>query len=187
VPRHLFCADFSAWKIAVGEAEGTLLFRHPLALRWLDRFQARRKHLPWRDKWAALQQNPQLDLSWLSCADECTGNDLIDGYAAPHCGAWLALGFVPTQTEDDLLSAALNAGTPIALWFRHLLENELPTRATVLDLVARAAPLALPQQLLELRRQQRNDKAHPIHRLTLLFDDYHRVPPTLVTQAPTRK
>jgi len=44
----------------------------------------------------------------------------------------------------------------------------------------------LPHHFRKLRHDNREDNNHPAHRLTLLYDDYHRVPPMLVTKAPAQ-
>lgn len=194
LPRHLFCVDLTSWKIDVGEMEGagSFVLAHPIVLRWLNRFLARRKHQRWRDKWNAvlnsLNGNEGIEMEWLACADICTPNNLINSYIAPNCGAYLALGFVPpeTPTADDLLTASLNAGTPIALWFRRITAEDRVTPRMVQDLIGEAKLSDLPHHFRELRHSNRDDNNHPAHRLTLLYDDYHRVPQMLVTKAPAQ-
>jgi hypothetical protein len=194
VPRHLFCVDLTEWKIDVGEMEGvgSFIFNRPVALRWLNRFLVRRKHQRWHDKWKAvlnsLNGNGEIELKWLACADVCTPDHLINSYVAPDCGAYVGLGFVPPETPDtnDLLTISLNAGTPIAIWFRRIAAEECVTQQMVMDLVGEARLSNLPHRFRELRHGNREDNNHPAHRLTLLYDDYHRVPPMLVAKAPAQ-
>jgi len=193
MPRHLFCKDLTDWKIDVGEMESSasLLDTYPVVLRWLNRFLNRQKHTRWREKWQALldSQNGKgkVKLEWLACADVCTVENLFKSFRQTHCGAYLALGFVPhEQPKEDLLTASLNAGTSIAVWFRYLQEDELVTQSIVEDLLANIVPPDLPRHVQELRGKHQEDRFHLAHRLTLLYDDYHRVPDLLPTQAPTQ-
>jgi hypothetical protein len=190
-PRHLFSQDVLNWQVDVGVAKGTLARQYPVVLRWLDRFTDRRKHrVRWQDKWRATINldcvNWDAHLKWLGCANECATTDVIDSLREPDCGVCLALGFVPPEKPDadDLLTAALGAGVPIALWFRHLLDNQSCNKQTFDDLLNGQKLTGLPRHIWNLRKNSHHDRTHSAYHLVLLYDDADRVPPISVTQAP---
>lgn len=156
----------------------------------------------WKMKHAKLRDyqdtEPNTHLSndnWLVCAvkvqpEDCS--ELLNRFLEPEVVA-AAMAFVPSENDDerDSLSIALDAGLPAAIWFRRIPE-EKPVDDSVIKRML-CDPVCAPNQpdsliqphklrlhVWELQREAiRNaDRDHPNYHLTLLFDDYDRVPPS---------
>lgn len=205
VPRELFSMDLTKWKISLGRFQGTLVRQHPVVFRWLDRIDDPGEYRkPWKRKWKALQNVKDCleceGLKWLASDSVCTPDELIDQLVDPARGLCLALGFeLPdtTDEENDLLTAALAAGTPVALWVPEpdgelqdlkVQFRELCQEAKFRDLVKNRKLTLLPQHIWDLRKAAaKEEPLHPGHHLAILYDDATRVPPLPETLGPPKK
>lgn len=104
----------------------------------------------------------------------------------------IGLGFVPSLTGDerDALSVALNRGAPVIIWFRELpggnCVNESAFKDLLWDKATKVKVAALRKHLWTLRKAavlagDSNDKNYYV---TMLYDDYDRVPPQPMNQIP---
>src|SRR5262249_44973657 len=117
-------------------------------------------------------------------------NQLMDELSPHDKGLCVGLAFVPpTETGvQDELSAVISSGVPIVIWF-----SEIPAQVKIdapsikqLFCQSRVKLAQLRRYLWKLRKEavimsNRNDICHHI---TLLYDDYDRIPPPPPNQMP---
>lgn len=181
--RKVFPRDISHWKVDVGESEGDLFVQFPVSLRWDKRFDRPPKHRRWKNKWEAVKkihtQSGEYELCWLECETDCQPTEITNGWVDADRGVCLALGYKPPEisNRDDLLEAALNAGTPIVLWLQRTHNGETVTKDSFTELLGDASLIDLPRHIWNLRKQAYKDPDHPARRLTLLYDNADRVLP----------
>lgn len=178
--RKLFTKDVSTWKVYQGSFQKDLSLVYPMVLRWAERFTRASRHADWSKKWQTLKaehKEPGLKgLKWLNCEDVCTADTILYEWKKQE-GLCLALGYKPSEhtSEQDLLEAALNTGTPIAFWFHRTSEGEQISQQHFETVLGQARLMELPKYVWELRRKAYQDPDDPARRLTLLFDDPDRV------------
>lgn len=120
-------------------------------------------------------------------------NKLLDELQPDGKGLCVGMGFIPQISPpiSDEISIAIIAGVPIIFWFR-----DLPGGKPLDELKLKQLFSGSKVKLSELRRylwQLRRDAVinnsaddHYRH-LTLLYDDYNRVPPPPPNEAPALK
>jgi NTP-dependent ternary conflict system VMAP-like protein len=147
----------------------------------------------WSDKCVALRE--RVDDEFESLIDKVIelGQDLdelMDELSPREKGLCVGLGFVPaaeTATRDEL-SAVISRGVPIVIWFREIPAGVKIDAPCIKQLFCKSKiKLAeLRRYVWELRKEavrtgNRNDIRHHI---TLLYDDYDRIPPPPPNQMP---
>jgi vWA-MoxR associated protein C-terminal domain/Effector-associated domain 2 len=191
VERKLFSQAIGGWEIYLGESSRVrLVNKHPVFLRWLNRYGARRRdHREWEKKWKQVKTALRPSLEWLPAPDSHTPDAIANGWAAPDRGLCVGLGYVPPpRREGDCLDAVRDCGTPILCWVNPLQKDDAwsretfeSSRETFESMLAGATLTDLPAHFLKQRQALfASDNAHPVHRLVLLFDDADRTLPAPV-------
>src|SRR5262245_4146066 len=150
----------------------------------------------WRDKCAALDARTDQEVEMLlypipeSVHDL---NDLLDELQPDGQGLCVGLGFVPptTTSMDDEISIAIAAGVPIIFWFRDLPDGKALDELKLKQLFSgsKVKLAELRRHLWRLRRDAviKNSADDYCRHITLLYDDYNRVPPPPPNEAPGPK
>lgn len=163
---------------------------HQVVVRSLERARKQNRRYIWRDKWNLLQEkqvlNEHKDMAMIYRAEHYNGSESLSATLLGASVACLALAFVPSDSSsqtNDILSAILQAGVPIALWPREQTNYPKELHELFLELVSHY-PLS---QLPALVKQQRQEaitsgkQQHQGYHLTLLWDDPNRLPPSAMT------
>jgi hypothetical protein len=150
----------------------------------------------WRDKCAALDARTDQEVEMLlypiakSVPDL---NKLMDELQPDGKGLCVGLGFVPpiTPPMSDEISIAIAAGVPIIFWFRALPDGRDLDELKLKELFSgsKVKLSELRRYLWQLRREAviNNSPDDHYRHLTLLYDDYNRVPPAPPNEAPALK
>lgn len=184
VERKLFGQAIGGWEIHVGESSrARLVNKHPVFLRWLNRYGPRRRDYgEWKKKWEQVKTVSRPAVEWSPVKDSHQPEEITNGWAADDRGLCLALGYVPPpRREGDLLDAVRDCGTPILCWVNPIHDGEDLVKETFESMLQDSRLADLPTHFLKLRQTGHgNDPAHPVHRLVLLFDDADRELPAPV-------
>jgi hypothetical protein len=147
----------------------------------------------WRDKCTALDARTDHEVESLLHAIARTVpdlNQLLDEWRPDDKGLCVGLGFVPTAAAalPDELSTAIDGGVPIVFWFRDLPAGPSLDEAGLKQLfsASNVRVAELRRHLWQLRRDAviQNKSDDPCRHITLLYDDYNRVPPPPPNEAP---
>ncbi|MFN0088029.1 MAG: hypothetical protein ACKVX9_21730 [Blastocatellia bacterium] len=228
VTRDAFCQDFSAWGLRVGKNVNPLVCEAPIALRCLERLDARRMEIKeekrglsaiqvrfavmreslrekrgggpsreyvnlagWRKKNAALRECATGDArDWIVHIAEA--NYSPSQHQALAGAICVSLGSVPPLTEggQDALSEAINRGAPVAIWFREMASGGAIDKQTLMQHLrldqTRVTMADLRRHLWALRKDAVSRAAcdEVCHHLTMMYDEYDRIPPEPVSQPP---
>jgi hypothetical protein len=150
----------------------------------------------WRDKCAALDASTDQEVETLlyPIAESVPDlNQLLDELQPDGQGLCVGLGFVPPTTSymSDELSIALAAGVPIIFWFRDLPDGKALDALKLKQIFSgsKVKLAELRRHLWRLRRDAviKNSVDDYCRHITLLYDDYNRVPPPPPNEAPAPK
>jgi hypothetical protein len=159
----------------------------PVVVRSLDRLADPGRRECWRTSWNELNARGDAYDETAICWVDCTPmSGLFDPaiLRARLCAA-LAYARAYGPQEDRVLEAALDAGTPVALW--HRVSAARKTRRADLEKVLRTRGLRdLPDVVFRQREAAHSDGApdHPGRDLVLLWDNPDRVPEELQWHPP---
>lgn len=150
--------------------------------------QNRNQRLTLFDHWernsAQLRQNTLIIASrkLFALAADHSPDHLDQELCFKQKGLFVACGFTPDSADESAaFCVALDYGVPLVVWFRELPnskkldEEELRTTLQLNDNVTLGD---LPRHLWELRRTAliNGESENPLYHLTVLYDDYQRVP-----------
>jgi len=162
----------------------------PVVVRSLDRLDQPDCCEPWRAKWQQLiERGEAYDAEAIGWFEELPTTGEVDAMLLTErlCAALAYHRPVPAS-EDAILRAAVNNGTPVALWHRP--DSNRQGRRHALESVLNGRAL---RKLPDVVRNQRAAANHPAggpdhagRDLVLLWDDPGRVPDTLIWQLPAR-
>lgn len=159
----------------------------PVVIRPLERLSDPRAQDSLRVKWKDLRMRGETydeeAIHWVERApDHAADNELM---RARVCTA-LAYARTAGPHQDAALLAALDAGTPVALWHRSS-ENRASRRTDLESVLRNRGLLELPDVVLGQRVAARHPQARPDHSgrdLVLLWDDPDRIPAELEWRPP---
>ena len=172
------------WRID-GPLPYNLGAEYPVVVRSLDRLQDRRLHAKWRLKWQQLvRAGHRLDPAAVHVVSANTPKsaEALRAELLLHPVLVLVLGSPPGPSADlggDAFTAGLLAGVPVMAWCRdaELSGAFLPRLQAILD---RTGPAELPRAIYQLRLeaddQSSSGPARVGHHVTLVWDDYDRLP-----------
>ncbi len=137
----------------------------------------------WEKKCLQLREKSQTEAShWFYYLDSQRDiNDLKDDFRNGQ-GLFVAFGCKPDgDNELSVFWRALDYGAPLVIWFREHPMGELKTAQDLLDALALETQTNLgdlPHHLWELQKAalKKKDRTSVHHHLTILYDDYERVP-----------
>ena len=186
LPIGLLNYDLNQWTILYSSDEAVPInLRYPLVIRSLDRIYGNdyrwkeEMHRLWLTKWHTLKdQMASIVPKWCDAA-YCSTLFRVK-VSDEIC---LALTFVPTSAQDfnktHILSTIIQMGIPIALWPRPRASHyeESAFKELFQSLLSENGLNALPERVLTKRKSWLEDSQHPMHYVTLLWDDPTRLPP----------
>jgi len=186
LPISLLNYDLNQWTILYSSDETVPInLRYPLVIRSLDRVYSNgyrwkeEMHRLWLAKWHALKEQMASYVPKYCDAVYCNTSFRVRA-VDDIC---LALTFVPTSTPDfnktHILSTIIQMGIPIALWPRqgasHNAESDF--QELFQSILSENGLNTLPESVLTKRKSRLEDSQHPVHYVTLLWDDPTRLPP----------
>jgi hypothetical protein len=191
VPRSLLLLELDEWPLDHGESRSARAgMKYQLVVRALERVQSERGaalRLPWQRKWARL----------CDCANDpaCTRLHWIENAASGDPDALLGqlfdddmLGISqtwhPTPNDDDpqlldMLDDVLGTGAPVALIVRPSATLPPVDRAVLEARLQGVTLIGLPEAIRTWRRKHLAPPEQFGRRLTLLWDDPERLPPSI--------
>jgi hypothetical protein len=150
----------------------------------------------WRKKWETLVENHESEIDAMLETVVAAGQDpglLMDELSPQDKGLCVGLGFAPFEAAagQEEFSAVLSTGVPIVIWFRELPPGVNLDAASLKQMLG-GSKIKLAQMrrhLWELRRGALQKGAdHDLCRnLSLLYDDYDRIPPPPAAQTPEQR
>jgi hypothetical protein len=147
----------------------------------------------WGEKCATLKEREDQEFESMIDSVVEAGQDLdhlMDELSLRDRGLCVWLGFVPPAevTAPDEFSAVISSGVPIVVWFRQIPAHVKIDASRVKQICCQSkVKLAgLRRHLWELRKDAvRNGNGNDLcHHITLLYDDYDRIPPPPPNQTP---
>lgn len=188
LPIGMLNYDLNQWTILYSSDEAVPInLRYPLVIRSLDRVYSNsyrwkeEMHRLWLTKWHTLkQQMPSASYLPKYCDAAYCNTSFRVRALDDVC---LALTFVPTSAQDfnktHILSTIIQMGIPIALWPRpstsHYEESDF--QELFQSILSENGLNTLPERVLTKRKSSLEDSQHPVHYVTLLWDDPTRLPP----------
>jgi hypothetical protein len=174
LPHVLLLEDVERWQITFGTTQVRLGLKYPVVVRSFERLYHGLRRVTWgdwADKWDQLKQHQgvpgESSVVWIR-PDE-TGDELPERLMQPHVLCIIS----PLGCGPESLSVGVDAGIPAMLCLR----AEGAADSEVGDCLGPllSGPLAeLPARVHEARRLM---KEGPASHITLLWDDYDRLPP----------
>jgi hypothetical protein len=188
VPLAMLDDDLETLKVRIADRETEIGTVCPVVVRSLDRLADPNRRARWQAMWNELTARgdayDEHAICWVEC-DPASGPFDPATLQARVCAA-LAYARAYGPHEDPALEAALNMGTPVALWYR--VSSARKTRRTDLEKVLRNRGLQdLPDVVFRQRDAANFDGAAPDHAgrdLILLWDSPDRVPEELEWHPP---
>jgi hypothetical protein len=188
VPLAMLDDDLEALKVRIAGRETEIGAVCPVVVRPLDRLADPGRRARWQAMWSELTARgdayDEHAICWVEC-DPASGPFDPATLQARVCAA-LAYARAYGPHEDPALEAALDSGTPVALW--HRVSSARKTRRTDLEKVLRNRGLQdLPDVVFRQRGAAHCDGAAPDHAgrdLVLLWDSPDRVPEELEWHPP---
>lgn len=191
LPRRLLNVAFDQLKISIDGVERRLGIEYPVVIRSHDRLRRQALHHHWRRKWQQLQEDSVgATICWVTRPREFADERLY-AMLLERSTACLAMTFPPWGGDPDLVDelwVGLQAGAPVAIWCRDVQDGD--RFGAGLRALLDGDLLALPQRVLDLRRQamkERRTGAEDSHLgllVTLVFDDADRLPEPYVRLRP---
>ena len=188
IPLAMLDDDLEALKVRVADRETEIGAVCPVVVRSLDRLGDPGRRARWQAMWNELTARgdayDEHAICWVE-RDPASGPFDPATLQARVCAA-LAYSRACGPDEDPALEAALDVGTPVALWYR--MSPARRTHRTDLEKVLRNRGLRdLPDVVFRQRDAARSDGAAPDHAgrdLVLLWDNPERVPQELEWHPP---
>jgi vWA-MoxR associated protein C-terminal domain/Caspase domain len=188
VPLAMLDERWEAMKMRIAGRETQIGTVCPVVVRSLDRLADPNGRECWRATWNELNARgdtyDEKAICWVECIPT---SELFDpAILRAHLCAALAYARTCGPQQDPVLEAALDAGTPVALWHRASAARK--TRRADLEKVLRNRGLRdLPDVVFRQREAAHSDDAAPDHAgrdLVLLWDNPERVPEELQWHPP---
>lgn len=184
LPRSLINEPVDQWRVG-GPLPYNLGAEHPVVVRSLDRLQDRRLHSKWRLKWQQfVRAGHRVDPGAVHVvsADEPKSAEALRAELLLHPVLVLVFGSPPEPITDlggDAFTAGLLAGVPVMAWCRDAeLSGEFLRRLQLI--LDRTGPAELAREVYQLRLeaddQGLSGPGRVGHHVTLLWDDYDRLP-----------
>jgi hypothetical protein len=189
VPLAMLDEDWEALQMRIGDRETEIGTVCPVVVRSLDRLADPDRRECWRATWKELYARGDAYDETAICWVECTPASGLFDPAVLRERLCAALAYARTcgPQQDPVLKAALDAGTPVALW--HRVSAARKARRADLENVLRNRGLRdLPDVVFRQREAAHSDRAAADHAgrdLVLLWDDPDRVPEELQWHPPT--
>ena len=189
VPLAMLDDDWEALQVRIADRETKIGAVCPVVVRSLDRLADPNRRACWQDMWNELTARgdayDEHAICWVECAP---ASGLFDpATLQAHICVALAYARAFGPQEDPVFEAALDAGTPVALWYR--VSSARKTRRTDLEKVLGNRGLRdLPDVVFRQRDAAHSNGAAPDHAgrdLVLLWDNPDRVPEELEWHPPT--
>jgi hypothetical protein len=188
VPLAMLDDDLEALKVHIADRETEIGIMCPVVVRSLDRLTDPGRRVRWQAMWNELTARgdayDEHAICWVE-RDPASGPFDPATMQARVCVA-LTYPRAGGPDEDPALGAALDVGTPVALWYR--MSPVRKTHRTDLEKVLRNRGLRdLPDVVLHQRDAAHWDGAAPDHAgrdLVLLWDNPERVPQELEWHPP---
>ena len=189
VPYELVSQAMDQWDRPDSRIRGRRFgMDHPLVVRSLDRIDDQMLWPRWRRQWQRFQEtsitNGSEQVFWICDPGSCRPLDLylaLTGTGAADHTACLGLTFpLNGQSREEIFWALLEAGTPVAIWPRA--SQAVPTeaaecRSRIASTLAASTLRELPKRLQAVRQDAGHNVEHLGNHLTLLWDDFDRIPP----------
>ena len=189
VPLAMLDDNWEALQMRIAGRETEIGTVCPVVVRSLDRLADPDRRECWQATWNELSARGDAYDEKAICWVECTPTSGLFDPAILHARLCAALAYAREYGthEDPVLEAALDAGTPVALW--HRVSAARKTRRGDLEKVLRNRGLRdLPDVVFRQREAAHFDGAAPDHAgrdLVLLWDSPDRVPEELQWHPPT--
>jgi hypothetical protein len=189
VPLAMLDANWEALQMRISGRETQIGTVCPVVVRSLDRLADPDRRECWRTTWKELSaRGDAYDETAICWVESTPTSELFDAaILRTHLCAALAYARTCDPQQDPVLRAALDAGTPVALWHRASAARQ--ARRTALENVLRNRGLRdLPDVVFRQREAAHSDGAAADHAgrdLVLLWDDPERVPAELQWHPPT--
>jgi len=193
LPNELLCCPTDHWLITAGSIDVKLGIEYKVVVRSFKRAQEHKRfRRSWTEKWSTLQEfmnGRQLtaeneNLIWI-CNEEQSGKDRFYAYLHGSSVVCLGLTFVPSSPHTShVFDTTLSAGIPIALWPREHTNHTQTVDSlfnSILSIeILPKLPLLIWKQRIDADKS--GNAQHPGHHLMLLWDDPHRLPPSIAKQ-----
>lgn len=134
----------------------------------------------WQTRWQQLHNGDQSCAELLTIGDGELNVILKQIYLKLHKAEVIGCHFRQVP-QPEVLNQAINLGSPVCLWKRHLLPHRCNEWQSLLQ-----GPIAQLPEAVTLKREQAWEDADPLmhlgSHLTLLWDDPYRLPPDVAVE-----
>jgi hypothetical protein len=193
LPRALITWPVDQWQVD-REFPVALGTAYPVVVRSLERLRSPKLHPPWGRKWRWLTRNGRYaDHSYfrdVEVHDQPDVSALRATLLRSESQVVLVMRTPPLESGGlgaDAFSAGLRGGVPIMVWCRDSTMSE-DFQEQIRVLLANGDLLRLPQRVFELRLLAAENAGqggkHVGCHVTLLFDDFDRIPEPFRRRAP---
>jgi hypothetical protein len=179
LPGSLLDSAVDQWVI---EEEETLGFRHSVVIRFRKRATDKKYWPAWKRRWNEFDPSQPVNRNLIEKifnTEDCFTRAFRLRLDEIICLV-LTGGLTPgSEEQHKLVAMILRSGTPIALWARTCMASPDAIRQAVETLTMSDILERLPDEVWQCRRTAWAGGAHlPGNHLTLLWDDFNRLPHT---------
>ncbi len=185
LPLELLLHNVEHWKAFYGlRTVERIGIQHRVVVRSLDRVLFKITHPQWKAKWQWFQHLHSISMEkliWIHTREAYDSNTIfaeLINQSLNRIGFALTCSLIEdTETMTDMLVKIIDAGIPIGFFPRE--QQVCACGDQIKQLITECLCGDIPTSVWQQRQNAASDASHPIHALTLLWDDPNRMPPTV--------